>query len=69
MAVPAMAQTAPPEDQRLVMYRQLLTRANDELTQAAAQANTLSVENANLKTEIAKLKQSVKPNEPKADSK
>lgn len=46
----------PSEDPKLSPYRQLLTRANEELVQAMAQANALAVENAQLKAEIAKLK-------------
>lgn len=51
----------PQEDPRLAAYRQLLLRANDELSQAMAQAQALSVENAQLKAELAKLKPAEAP--------
>ncbi len=45
----------PPEDGRLAVYRQLLTRANDELTAMGAQLQAAQIENAQLKAQIAKL--------------
>ncbi len=54
VALPAAAQDV--SGDRVGVYRQLLTRANDELAQAMAQANALAIENAKLKAENEKLK-------------
>lgn len=50
----AYAQQA--EDPRISAYRQLLSRANDELSQAMGQLQAAQIENAKLKDENAKLK-------------
>lgn len=44
------------DDPRIVPYRQLLTDANDRVATAMGQINTLALENAQLKAELAKLK-------------
>lgn len=58
----ASAQQA--EDPRIAIYRQLLSRANDELAQAMAHSNALGIENAKLKTDLDKTK-SAPPDEKK----
>lgn len=52
------AQSAAPVagDAKIIVYQQLLTRANEELSEAIIRANTLATENAQLKTEIAAFK-------------
>lgn len=46
----------PPEDGKVAIYKQLLTRANDELAALGAQLQAAQIENANLKAQIEKRK-------------
>ena len=52
----ARAQTPPPEDPRIAIYRQLLTQANDNVAALGAQAQQLTAENGKLKAENEELK-------------
>lgn len=46
----------PPEDGRLAVYRQLLTRSQDEVAGMGAQLQAAQIENAQLKAQLEKLK-------------
>ncbi len=46
----------PSEDGRLAVYRQLLTRSQDELAMMGGQLQAAQMESAQLKAELAKLK-------------
>lgn len=46
----------PPEDGKVAIYKQLLTRANDELAALGGQLQAAQIENANLKAQLEKLK-------------
>lgn len=70
LCLPTAAVAQQMDDSRISAYRQLLTRANDELAQAMAQANALAVENARLKAEAEKQKKEsgdAAPSVPKKD--
>lgn len=51
----------PPEDGKVAIYRQLLTRANDELAATGGQLQAAQIENAKLKADLEKLKADQKP--------
>lgn len=51
----------PPEDGRIAIYKQLLTRANDEIAAVGGQLQAAQIENAQLKAQIEKLKAPPEP--------